>query len=118
MLQAELCTVTGFEPQPDALAELQSRAGSLETYLPWAVGDGETHTLRQCWAPGMSSLLEPDRRTLERFNEFRDLGRVEALAEVVTRRLDDISEIEALDFLKIDIQGGELMVFEHGQRKL
>ncbi|PQP54937.1 FkbM family methyltransferase, partial [Mycolicibacterium austroafricanum] len=35
-----------------------------------------------------------------------------------THRLDDISEIEHLDFLKIDIQGGELAVFQNGRTKL
>ena len=33
-------------------------------------------------------------------------------------RLDDISEIEHLDLLKIDIQGSELSVFQNGQEKL
>ena len=37
---------------------------------------------------------------------------------VHTRRLDDISEIEHLDFLKIDVQGGELAVFHGGKSKL
>ncbi len=36
----------------------------------------------------------------------------------MTRRLDSISEIEELDYLKIDIQGGELDVFRHGKSKL
>src|SRR5690606_19709200 len=32
--------------------------------------------------------------------------------------LDDVEEIEQLDFLKIDIQGGELAVFQSGKTKL
>ncbi len=35
-----------------------------------------------------------------------------------THRLDDIREIEHLDLLKIDIQGGELAVFQNGRKKL
>lgn len=35
-----------------------------------------------------------------------------------TRRFDDIAEIEYLDFLKIDIQGGELAAFQGGAVKL
>jgi len=37
---------------------------------------------------------------------------------VATRRLDDVAEIECVDFLKIDVQGAELAVFQHGQDKL
>jgi FkbM family methyltransferase len=33
-----------------------------------------------------------------------------------TRRLDDISEVQHVDFLKIDIQGSELAVFKGGKR--
>ena len=35
-----------------------------------------------------------------------------------TRRLDDIAEIDRMDWLKIDIQGGELSVFENGVERL
>jgi len=35
-----------------------------------------------------------------------------------TQRLDDIAEIDRIDMLKIDIQGGELKVFQHGRTKL
>jgi FkbM family methyltransferase len=118
MLAAGLCTVTGFEPQPDAHAELERRKGPHETYLPYAVGDGRPHTLHVCRERGMTSLLPPDRARLALFNEFALHGLVENEIRVATRRLDDIKEIAALDFLKIDIQGGELDVFKSGRRLL
>jgi FkbM family methyltransferase len=118
MLQAGLCTVTGFEPQREALAELQRRKGPLETYLPHAVGDGGTHTLNVCRASGMTSLFAPDAATLELFAALKSLGEVLRREPMATRRLDDIAEIDGLDFLKIDIQGGELAVFRHGREKL
>jgi FkbM family methyltransferase len=118
MLQAGLCTVTGFEPQREALAELQRRKGPLETYLPHAVGDGGTHTLNVCRASGMTSLFAPDAATLELFAALKSLGEVLRREPMATRRLDDIAEIDGLDFLKIDIQGGELAVFQNGRAKL
>jgi hypothetical protein len=45
-------------------------------------------------------------------------GEVRDRVPVQTRRLDDIAEIEHLDFLKIDIQGGELSVLRNGAAKL
>jgi len=37
---------------------------------------------------------------------------------VQTRRLDDVTEIRHLDFLKVDVQGAELAVFRGGHGKL
>ncbi|MGA7055020.1 MAG: FkbM family methyltransferase [Mycobacterium sp.] len=118
MLESGLCTVTGFEPQPDALAELHHRKGPFETYLPNAVGDGETRCLMVTRATGMTSLLRPDARRLALFNGFTQYGAVIDEVEVSTDRLDDIDEVGEFDLLKIDIQGSELMTFQNGRRKL
>ena len=118
MLSAGLCRVTGFEPQEQALLELQQIKGPHEHYLPYAVGDGAAHTLNICAASGMTSLLEPDPATLGLFEVLKSLGEVTRRVRLETRRLDDIPEIQHLDFLKIDIQGGELAVFKGGAVKL
>jgi FkbM family methyltransferase len=118
MLNAGLCQVTGFEPQHQALLALQLRRGPNELYLPYAVGDGSSHTLKVCRATGMTSLLEPDPRTLGLFRTLQPPGEVVERVPLETRRLDDISEIEHLDLLKIDVQGSELSVFQNGQEKL
>ncbi len=118
LLQRRLCRVVGFEPQGAALTELNNRKSDLETYLPYAVGDGAEHTLHLCQAPGMTSVLEPDPARLALFPHFNAWGRVLSTEPVATRRLDAIEEIPAIDFLKIDIQGGELMAFRGGREKL
>ena len=108
MLKKRLCTLTGFEPQDDALGELERAKSDLETYLPYAIGDGRAHTLRICRRNGMTSLLEPDPQTYEFFPKFAQYAMVVREVPIQTRRLDDVAEIEAIDFLKIDIQGSEL----------
>lgn len=113
-----LCSIVGFEPQKDALASLNKKKGPLETYLPYAVGDGGQHTLHICHAPGMTSLLQPDMQMLSLLNLFSDFGKVVAKEPVETRKLDDINEVVDLDYLKIDIQGSELSVFKAGRKKL
>jgi FkbM family methyltransferase len=118
MLQKRLCGIVGFEPQPEALASLNAKKSERETYLPYVVGDGSDATLRVCRAPGMTSLLRPDQRMLRHFPGFTEWGHVEREILVSTRRLDDIAEVEALDFLKIDVQGSELAVLRHGGQKL
>jgi len=118
MLGRRLCTVTGFEPQVEALAALNARKSDLETYLPYAVGDGTDGTLHITHAPGMTSLFEPNPAVLNCFNGFPIWGTVLKTLPMSTRRLDDIAEIAAFDMLKIDVQGSELSVFKGGRKRL
>ena len=118
MLQRRLCRLTGFEPQPEALAELNSRKSDLETDFPYVVSDGKKHTLRVCGAPGMTSLLEPDQNTLGYFPMFPEWGRAVRELPITTRRLDDIKEIDAIDFLKMDVRSSELSILESGKKPL
>lgn len=118
MLANRLCTLVGFEPQTDAHASLNARKSSLETYLPYAVGDGKPATLKVCQAPGMSSLFTPEPRVLGCFPLFSHFGTVLKEIPVETRTLDSLSEIDAIDFLKIDVQGSELAVFRNGTSRL
>jgi FkbM family methyltransferase len=117
MLDDSLCTVTGFEPQPRALAELEQRKGPLERYFPQVVGDGRTHRLKITKAEGMTSLFTPDVSQLRLFAPFEAWGSVVAEVDVQTHRLDDL-DIDAFDLLKIDVQGAELMVLQHGRERL
>jgi len=118
LLDLGLAHVTGFEPLPEACAALQAAAGPRETYLPHAVGDGAVHLFHVCRASTMSSVLRPAARTLGVLHGFPEWGEIVRIDSVATRRLDDIGEIVGLDFVKIDVQGAELMVFEHGRTKL
>jgi FkbM family methyltransferase len=118
MLMEGLCNLTGFEPQPKALASLIQNKGANERYLPYAIGDGQTHLLKICQGSGMTSLFEPDPVKLALFEVLAPFGEVLERVPIETIRLDDVTDISFLDFLKIDIQGGELAVFKAGKSKL
>jgi len=118
LLAAGNAQVIGFEPNLTALDTLNRKKSEHETYLPCAIGDGRRHTLTHCRAPGMTSLLEPNPKVLALFHGFSEWGRVVRTEEVDTIRLDDISETSELDYLKIDIQGAELMVFQNAVERL
>jgi hypothetical protein len=66
----------------------------------------------------MTSLLEPDPTAFELFSALEPLSTVLRRAPFETRKLDDLAEIQHMDFLKIDIQGSELAVFQGGTAKL
>jgi hypothetical protein len=55
---------------------------------------------------------------LRHFPGFAEWGEVLREVAVTTRRLDDIAEIEAIDFLKMDVQGGELPILKNAASRL
>jgi hypothetical protein len=66
----------------------------------------------------MNSLFEINPAALDLFPEFIPWTRLSKRIEVAARKLDDLEEIQVLDYLKIDVQGGELSVFRSGRAKL
>jgi FkbM family methyltransferase len=118
LLDSGLAHLYGFEPNPDALARLNAAKGQNETYFPSAVYNGAQQELRVCQQEGMTSLLEPNINLLCYLHGFSEWGKVVERISVPTVRLDDFSEIKNLDYLKIDIQGGELEVFRNGTNRL
>ena len=111
LLKAGDVDLVVFEPHAPSLDELNRRKGPFETYLPQAVGDGRRHTLRICHAPGLSSVLAPNPPVMRLFHLFPVWSRVFSTQDVDTVRLDDVPETAGADFIKMDIQGGELMAF-------
>jgi len=114
LMECGLAHLTGFEPQ----AETVALASADCTHLPWALGDGNPIDFRRCLHSGFSSSLEPARETMAVFSQYAPNATVLERATLPTRRLDDISEIGLIDYLKIDIQGGELAVLENGRARL
>jgi FkbM family methyltransferase len=110
--------LTEFEANPEAFEEIKGHGGPKRTILPYALGDGSDGVLKVCQSPGMTSLLEPNMEVLEHFHMFAEWGKVVRRLPVKTRRLDDLSEVGVVDYLKMDVQGGELGVFRGGMRTL
>lgn len=116
LLNLGLARLTGFEPNSEELAKLP--ASDSRRYLPHAVGDGGPATLHLTRHPGFVSTLAPDPSVTRQIHSFAALTEVTARQEVQTVRLDDLAELPRIDFLKIDIQGGELAAFQGGRQKL
>jgi FkbM family methyltransferase len=106
-----LSAVDGDERQIPKLVETygpETRVHSL------VLGDGSRRRLHLCTPEsGMSSLLRPSPQQLAFFNGFDRFGAVKGAVDVDTVRLADVEELQAIDFLKMDIQGAELMVLEN-----
>ncbi|MGA0542824.1 FkbM family methyltransferase [Neotabrizicola sp. VNH66] len=116
LLAAGGCTVFGFEPQAEAFAALPQT--ETERYLPVAVGDGSEIALNIYASSGMTSVFRPDLAAMDWLGKRKRWGTVLRTVQVPTVRLDDVAGLEAIDLLKIDIQGGERAVIENGPRLL
>ncbi|WP_299628624.1 FkbM family methyltransferase [uncultured Tateyamaria sp.] len=118
LLEHGLLDVVAFEPHPQAFEEIQAHPKKNQTVYPYAIGDGTRQTLNVHRYSGFTSLLpfNPEVVTL--------LGCWDALLEPIdtpkidTHRLDDLPDIGPIDMLKIDIQGAEQQVFQHGAQIL
>ena len=115
LLEAEVCAVTAFEPQTETMRAIDN---PLIRILPDAVGDGTRQIFRQCGHSGWSGTLAPSEKTIGVFSQFREHTRIVSEQAMQTRRLDDIDEVQSIDLLKIDVQGGELAVFSNARKKL
>ena len=111
------CELIGFEPVEEECRKLNAE-GRGATFLPYVIGDGSERTFHECKAAYNSSLLEPNLPLLERFTGFAELFKVVSTSKVRTRRLDDVREAGGAEFLKLDVQGAELMVLDGAPRTL
>lgn len=120
LVAAGRAQVTGFEPDPVGLAELERRcpAGNTHRYLPHVVGDGSVAVLHEMhWGP-TSSLLPPLRAMLDRYHKLGEAVHEKARHILPTMRLDDVIASGGMDLLKIDVQGAEAMVFDGAVERL
>ena len=106
----------GFEPNEDEFKKLNQI--ERKKYFNIAVGNGNTETLNICEAPGMSSVLEPDLYYLNLFDGFAEWTKIIQRINIQTKKLDEINFERKIDFFKIDVQGYEYEIINHGKQKI
>ena len=120
LVDAGLAHLHAFDAEERNHHALRIKYDDKITVYPDIIGDGRTQTLHVANMPesGMTSLLKPSQDHLEFFNGFESFGTIKETVDVKTTRLDDISILPSIDYLKIDIQGGELQALQNGVQKL
>jgi FkbM family methyltransferase len=111
LLSAVAAQVIGFEPLLDK-AEIRKASEPYLTMLNHFVGDGTRRLFHVNRDDTTSSLLPANTAFLDRFESLSDMCSPVSTHEVDTIRLDDVAEITDCDFLKVDVQGGELDVLK------
>ena len=117
LLSAGGCRVTGFEPNPVAFGQLMETKGADETYHNVAVGDGSELDLHLYDFATMTSIFPPHEAGYRAIGAER-WGKVNAVEKMKTVAIDALDGLEPFDCLKIDIQGGEQLVFRNARRML
>jgi len=112
------CKIIGFEPAAGECEKLTALQRPGHTYLPYAIGDGAIRPFHECSSAYMSSLFEPNLALLEKFQNLAPFFEIVRTHDVQTWRLDDIPETVGADFLKIDVQGAELLVLQGATERL
>lgn len=118
-----ICRVTGFEANQDQIGSSLAAMPAGSVVLPYALGDGRPGTLHVTRYPGCSSLLESNAEVIEMFVSIgasSPTGNFHVVERrpIETHRLDDIPECPSADYLKLDVQGAELMIMQNGLEKL
>lgn len=110
--------IVGFDPLREKMHERsEAEAHPGLTLLPYALGDGGTHTLYVNNDDATSSLFPLNEPHNECFNHLSTLRTIRT-EQVATQRMDDVLPEGPVDFLKLDVQGAELMVLRAGERTL
>jgi hypothetical protein len=118
---AGLINYVGFDPNAEECERLNEEPSPFRSrlFLPHAVFDGGEHTLHKTESIYCYSLLKPDLAWLGRF-AYRDLFAPAGEETIATRRLDDLDVFAELDVdaVKVDSQGLDRRILEHGERLL
>ena len=110
--------ITGFDPLGDRLAErAETEAQDDMTLIPCALGDGNRHTLHINNHDATSSFYPLNEEGNKPFRLLAQLHTV-GTQGFETKRLDDVIAHDQVDFLKLDIQGAELLVLENAAKVL
>lgn len=118
LVDAGRARIMGFEPNVVECERLNRAYGEPHRFFPYFIGDGKPGTFHETNWTLTGSLYEPNTPLLEKFQNLAELVTPVARHAVNTTRLDDITEIYNVDFIKIDVQGSELTIFQNAPRTL
>lgn len=108
--------LNAFEANDEGCSKLAARLGPPHQVFPVIVGDGNAATFHRNAAAMTDSVFPPNLELTSRFTDLSELLQPVGTDSVQTHRLDDLISADEIDFLKMDVQGGELLVLDGAPR--
>ena len=118
LMNSNYFNLTCVEGHESAYKDLKKLNYNNSNFLNYVVDDGSEKIFNICKGEDMSSLLVPSKKSMETFSIYKKRAEILERKKVKTKKLDDIDEIENVDFLQMDVQGSELEIIKNGKNKL
>jgi FkbM family methyltransferase len=113
--------ILAFEVDKELCEQLNKTSRPGMKFFPIALGrTEETRTFYETRHPMCCSLYKPNERLISLYNNF-EVAYLKYVGSIETVSLDHfakVNNIQSVDFIKIDIQGAELDVFQGGRNVL
>lgn len=113
--------IIGFETDKELCEKLNKESSNSYKFFYQALGQkNEKRNFYNTMDPMCSSLYQPNDKLLEKYHNL-EVAKLKNISEIDTVSLDNfclVNQIEKIDLIKIDIQGGELDVFKGGENTL
>jgi len=113
--------IIGFETDKELCEKLNKESSNSYKFFYQALGQkNEKRKFYNTIDPMCSSLYEPNDKLLEKYQNLQ-MSKLKNISEIDTVSLDNFclkNQIEKIDLIKIDIQGGELDVFKGAEKIL
>ena len=118
LVEHDMCHVWGFEPNPQAFAELEKSQSPKATYFPVAIGPAGKGTFYAHAFAVLSSLFKIHKPSADFLGRERWYEKTITEMEMDLVTIDSLDDLPRVDVLKMDLQGGELSVMQGGRDRL
>ena len=118
LIEKGLAKLVAFEPDPSECQRLSDVWGGDHHIVNQFVFDGSKKTFYETNWFATGSLYKPNTPLLEQYLNLSEVVRPIKEHMVKTVSLDSVPEALRADYIKIDVQGGELEIFKNGRKTL
>lgn len=112
------CELIGFETHPKSLEDLVKSKTDLETYLPYAIGDGGVETVTLSRLDDVTTTHAPPEHRISFINQPPCKTQTVGTIGLETRRLDALDACPEFDLLRIGARRNAAAILSGGEARI